>query len=133
MRKIRRNINKNPLLESHRRNSNYRNRRINEDYEALPINQNYKLQGDIQKLFKSFEKDDWIEVLDDWFNTEYTDGEEVQCYYVECDDTDSIHLGWMIRDINYLMEDYPDYGFEMDSNDNGFYGRTFVFFKYIEA
>lgn len=56
-------------------------------------------------------------------------GEYYDVFEVECDNSNSLYLSWILDDLKTLQKDGID--FYDESNDNGFYGRTFRFYKMI--
>jgi len=61
--------------------------------------------------------------FDDYYNDNY------QCYIVECDNSNALCISELTDDIIHLTMT-NDFGFESFGNDNGFYGKTYVFFEF---
>ena len=102
--------------------------------EDLDESLNESLSVDIEKLIADIfsrnqgSPDDPSNViLDDYYDDYFNDG--TQCYIVVCDNSNPTYLSWLKEDLINKLEPLG-IGFESESNDNGLYGRTYIFYEY---
>ena len=62
---------------------------------------------------------------------EDVNGNGVNTFIVECDNSNPMYIGSIKSDLTSYCEP-RDIGFDTDSNDNGFYGKNYIFYKYLK-
>ena len=86
-----------------------------------------QLIADIFAKNQGAEEDPSNVILDDYYDDYYNDGYD--CYVVECDNSNPTYLTWLRDDLRNKLEPLG-VGFDTESNGNGSYGRTYIFYEY---
>lgn len=81
----------------------------------------------ILSIFNIYDQD----VLDYYEDSRYYDGITYNRFVVECDNTNTVLLGGLLDALRRLESDL-DIGYENESNEHGFYGKTYMFYHYVD-